>query len=270
MKSFVLCCWSLLLISTSHYGFAQSAVGDKGYLVSIILFLLDESEPAALDSDNDGVPDDLDVFPFDPTETRDSDEDGIGDNADAFPNRPNRVPVANLDSFSIQMNMEIVITESELINNDVDGDNGDELAIQQINSVLHGDAIFDEVNRHIRFIPDTDFIGQSSFVYQISDPWGAMAQTTVQLEVSELTTELTIMDTSVVGDRIELSWAAIGAHSYRVLYGLVGQRPQQIFTQDTDVVTTELNLSGDYQILIEAYDELGNSQFSAPVILEVL
>ncbi|NQZ99673.1 MAG: hypothetical protein HRU01_24460, partial [Myxococcales bacterium] len=38
-----------------------------------------------LDADGDGVSDDLDAFPNDPSETVDSDGDGVGDNADAFP-----------------------------------------------------------------------------------------------------------------------------------------------------------------------------------------
>ena len=38
------------------------------------------------DSDNDGVPDADDVFPYDSTETSDTDGDGVGDNGDAFPN----------------------------------------------------------------------------------------------------------------------------------------------------------------------------------------
>ena len=43
-----------------------------------------------LDSDGDGVYDDQDAFPNDPTETADSDSDGVGDNADAFPDDPTR------------------------------------------------------------------------------------------------------------------------------------------------------------------------------------
>ena len=39
-----------------------------------------------MDSDGDGVSDQLDVFPDDPSETIDSDGDGVGDNADALPN----------------------------------------------------------------------------------------------------------------------------------------------------------------------------------------
>ena len=42
-----------------------------------------------LDSDGDGVNDNVDAFPNDPSETADSDGDGVGDNADAFPNDAN-------------------------------------------------------------------------------------------------------------------------------------------------------------------------------------
>lgn len=38
--------------------------------------------PSGNDSDGDGVPDSLDAFPTDPSETEDTDEDGIGNNAD--------------------------------------------------------------------------------------------------------------------------------------------------------------------------------------------
>jgi hypothetical protein len=43
----------------------------------------------AVDSDSDGVIDQVDVFPNDPDESLDSDQDGVGNNADAFPNDPN-------------------------------------------------------------------------------------------------------------------------------------------------------------------------------------
>ena len=40
---------------------------------------------SSIDSDGDGISDEMDAFPHDATETMDSDSDGIGDNADAFP-----------------------------------------------------------------------------------------------------------------------------------------------------------------------------------------
>ena len=41
-----------------------------------------------VDSDDDGVSDNLDAFPNNPLESADSDLDGVGDNADLFPNDP--------------------------------------------------------------------------------------------------------------------------------------------------------------------------------------
>lgn len=40
---------------------------------------------ADTDDDGDGIDDDMDDFPLDATETTDSDNDGVGDNSDAFP-----------------------------------------------------------------------------------------------------------------------------------------------------------------------------------------
>ncbi len=41
-----------------------------------------------LDDDNDGISDEQDAFPLDPTEAVDTDGDGVGDNGDAFPSDP--------------------------------------------------------------------------------------------------------------------------------------------------------------------------------------
>ena len=59
----------------------------------------------AKDSDGDGVNDDEDAFPDDPSETADTDKDGVGDNADVFPNDPTET--ADCD------NMESVIMRTE-------------------------------------------------------------------------------------------------------------------------------------------------------------
>ena len=56
-------------------------------LEEAIIELIDAIE-SEKDSDNDGVPDADDVFPYDSAETSDTDGDGVGDNADEFPNDP--------------------------------------------------------------------------------------------------------------------------------------------------------------------------------------
>ncbi len=63
-------------------------------MVSIMLLSFVVASPtmspiaSVLDSDGDGVPDDSDSFPADPSEWRDSDGDGTGDASDAFPDDP--------------------------------------------------------------------------------------------------------------------------------------------------------------------------------------
>ena len=49
-------------------------------------FSITYAQEANNDYDNDGVNNEDDAFPYDPSETMDSDGDGWGDNADAFPN----------------------------------------------------------------------------------------------------------------------------------------------------------------------------------------
>ncbi|MGK0499066.1 MAG: filamentous hemagglutinin family protein [Oceanicoccus sp.] len=51
--------------------------------------IIDAGGSIELDSDNDGVGDNSDLFPNDPNESTDSDGDGVGDNSDLFPNDPN-------------------------------------------------------------------------------------------------------------------------------------------------------------------------------------
>lgn len=60
----------------------QSGPDFRGDSVAVTLGIDDVEAKGAIDSDGDGVPDDEDAFPNDPTETTDTDDDGIGNNAD--------------------------------------------------------------------------------------------------------------------------------------------------------------------------------------------
>ncbi|UCE91576.1 MAG: hypothetical protein JSV90_09325 [Methanobacteriota archaeon] len=70
---------------------------------TIILFSFAIASPATSptkasgDIDGDGVPNDIDAFPSDPSEFRDSDGDGIGDSADVFPHDPSETDDSDSD-----------------------------------------------------------------------------------------------------------------------------------------------------------------------------
>jgi len=76
-------------IDVSSYTFASGGrVFVAGLNTTVDDLSVSPGPCGAADSDGDGVPDDQDAFPNDPTETTDTDGDGVGDNGDAFPNDP--------------------------------------------------------------------------------------------------------------------------------------------------------------------------------------
>ena len=71
------------------------------------------------------------------------------------------------------------------------------------------------------------------------------------------------------GSSANLSWDNSNADQYRILYWEGNNAPQEYITSSTDYTLPTLGL-GFYTVIVEAYDELGNSLFSTPVTLEVL
>ena len=87
---------------------------------------LDSGLPSNVDSDGDGVADQDDAFPDDPTESSDLDDDGVGDNADAFPADPSES--ADSDEDGVGDNADAFPNDaSESADTDADGvgDNAD-------------------------------------------------------------------------------------------------------------------------------------------------
>ena len=77
-------------------------------------FPADPSESSDLDSD--GVGDNSDAFPNDAGETADSDGDGVGDNSDAFPNNPGRLLIqTEMELGIIPMCIHMTLRESILL-----------------------------------------------------------------------------------------------------------------------------------------------------------
>jgi hypothetical protein len=87
---------------------------------------VDTAYVCPLDSDGDGVADDADAFPNDPSESADSDGDTVGDNADAFPN--NASETLDSDGDGTGDNADVFPNDaSETLDSDSDGtgDNAD-------------------------------------------------------------------------------------------------------------------------------------------------
>ncbi len=106
-------------------------------------------DPGGLDtdSDGDGVVDNLDDFPNDPTESRDSDGDGVGDNADAFPNNP--AETADSDADGVGDNSDAFPedpTESRDSDGDGSGDNSDPTPYGGVTRNQLGAWLFNEGN----------------------------------------------------------------------------------------------------------------------------
>ena len=108
-----------LLISICCYGMhAEEAYAEKS-----IKPIIPPGSQIQMDSDNDGVDDDEDVFPNDPSEWSDLDGDGIGDNSDSDIDGDGFVNV--IDAFPLDPN-EYQDTDGDGIGNvQDDDDDGD-------------------------------------------------------------------------------------------------------------------------------------------------
>lgn len=73
-----------------------------------------------------------------------------------------------------------------------------------------------------------------------------------------------------IGDSIEVFWDPVSAKEFRVIIWPENDLPQIFVTTSFEFSTPEIMSSGEHIILVEAYDELGNSLFSDPSALELL
>jgi len=92
----------------------------------------------------------------------------------------NQPPVANTDSATTAQNTAVTLEASTLLANDTDA-NGDILSLTGVSNAVNGSVTFS--NSNVIFTPSTNFTGDASFNYSISDGFGGTSSATVSVAV---------------------------------------------------------------------------------------
>jgi len=92
----------------------------------------------------------------------------------------NQPPVANTDSATTAQNTALTLEASTLLANDTDAD-GDSLSLTGVSNPVNGSVTFSDGN--VIFTPSTNFTGNASFDYSISDGQGGTSSATVSVAV---------------------------------------------------------------------------------------
>jgi Ca2+-binding RTX toxin-like protein len=92
----------------------------------------------------------------------------------------NQPPVANTDSATTAQNTAVTLEASTLLANDTDA-NGDRLSLTGVSNAVNGSVTFS--NSNVIFTPSTNFTGNASFNYSISDGKGGTASGLVNVTV---------------------------------------------------------------------------------------
>jgi Ca2+-binding RTX toxin-like protein len=88
--------------------------------------------------------------------------------------------VANTDSATTAQNTAVTLEASTLLANDTDA-NGDSLSLTGVSNPVNGSVTFS--NGNVIFTPSTNFTGNASFDYSISDGFGGTSSATVNVAV---------------------------------------------------------------------------------------
>jgi hypothetical protein len=88
--------------------------------------------------------------------------------------------VANTDSATTAQNTAVTLAASTLLANDTDA-NGDSLSLTGVSNAVNGSVTFS--NGNVIFTPSTNFTGNASFNYSISDGYGGTSSALVSVAV---------------------------------------------------------------------------------------
>ena len=92
----------------------------------------------------------------------------------------NQPPVANTDSATTAQNTAVTLEASTLLANDTDA-NGDTLSLTEVSNPVNGSVTVS--NGNVIFTPSTNFTGNASFDYSISDGFGGTSSALVSVAV---------------------------------------------------------------------------------------
>ncbi len=121
------------------------------------------------DQDNDSVSNDLDLFPFDPFESKDSDGDGVGDNSDELPFDPSDTSDVDNDGVGKSIDNCPAISNSQQFDYDGDG-YGDVCDADADNDGLNNESDLFPLDEFEQIDRDCDGIGDSSDTEIINTP----------------------------------------------------------------------------------------------------
>ncbi|NOH29133.1 heparin lyase I family protein [Vibrio mediterranei] len=155
--------------------------------------------PLSKDSDNDGVVDAEDAFPYDPTESVDTDSDGIGNNKDTDDDGDGVADIDDdypLDSERWKNEVTIISPDScnglenqallcNVLANDLDPE-GDELTIVISSEPNYGTVTV--VEGQILYQPNADFVGLDGFFYHVEDGFNRSQPVWVDIQIDRTTT----------------------------------------------------------------------------------
>jgi len=129
-----------------------------------------------IDSDIDGdmVPNELDAFPLDSSETVDSDNDGIGDNAD----RP-LADSQNINVYKNSKNNYIVLSGS---------DDSDLIVFTIVSQPSHG--TLHQIASNLVYSPNVNYIGTDRFTFKVNDENMDSFIATVNINVQDNTVHI--------------------------------------------------------------------------------
>lgn len=96
----------------------------------------------------------------------------------------NASPVALDDSFQTDENTQLTVSASDLLSNDTDPDGDLVAAVSSVVSAQNGTAVLS--GGSVVFTPDAGFVGNASFVYEITDTTGLTDTATASVTVNEV------------------------------------------------------------------------------------